>query len=330
MADPLLSTLRISLLVLCMFAAARSDFQTLSVRDDHWIRWAIPAALILIVEMATDDAGTANICMAFALAAIFSFCFSVPPDPRNIREWGIQEVFLSQVYLLGVLGLFGGAFAYSGTNFVDLVLGDESPNTTLWWSMVGALLTSTVFYCSWRLGLIQGGADIKALILVTLFFPSWAFVPDQMYPLAEDPIFRMPPSMVMFIWAAAVFLIAPPVFFAHNASKGNITSISDLKMAWHATKKKTSELREISETDSKPSWILTEVIQKNGENTVVNRILPSRKSTIGRGKEAELELLEELGIDSVWITRKHPFIVYLFFAILPMLLLGDPLAYLIR
>jgi prepilin signal peptidase PulO-like enzyme (type II secretory pathway) len=37
-----------------------------------------------------------------------------------------------------------------------------------------------------------------------------------------------------------------------------------------------------------------------------------------------------LGIDSVWITRKHPFLVYLFLAILPMLLLGDPLAYLIR
>jgi hypothetical protein len=82
--------------------------------------------------------------------------------------------------------------------------------------------------------------------------------------------------------------------------------------------------------DENPSWILTEIIQKDGENAVVNRILPSSKSTIGTEREADLALLEEMGLDSVWITRKHPFLVYLFLAILPMLLLGDPLAYLIR
>ena len=330
MADPLLSTLRISLLVLCMFAAARSDFRTLSVRDRHWIRWAIPASIILVLEMASSDAGFENVCMAFALMAIFSFCFLVPPDPRKLGEWGGKEASISIVYLLGASGIIGGAIAYSETDFVDLVLGDESANTTLWWSMVGALLTALAFYFSWRFGLIPGGADVKALILVTIFFPSWAFVPDQIYPLAEDPLFRMPPSLVMFIWAAAAFLIAPPVIFAHNATRGNITSISDLKMAWHATKQKIPEIGLLSGMDEKPSWILTEVIEKNGEKTVANRILPSSKSTIGTERGADLELLEEMGLDSVWITRKHPFLVYLFLAILPTLLLGDPLAYLIR
>ena len=330
MADPLISTLRISLLVLCMFAAARSDFRTLSVRDDHWIRWAIPASIILVLEMASSDAGFENVCMTFALMAIFSFCFLVPPDPRKLGEWGGKEASISIVYLLGASGIIGGAIAYSETDFVDLVLGDESANTTLWWSMIGALLTALAFYFSWRFGLIPGGADVKALILVTLFFPSWAFVPDQIYPLAEDPLFRMPPSLVMFIWAAAAFLIAPPVIFAHNATRGNITSISDLKMAWHATKQKIPEIGLLSGMDEKPSWILTEVIEKNGEKTVVNRILPSSKSTTGTGRGADLELLEEMGLDSVWVTSKHPFLVYLFLAILPTLLLGDPLAYLIR
>jgi hypothetical protein len=330
MADPLLSTIRISLLFLCMATAARSDFQTLSVRDSHWISWAIPAALILIVELASDDAGVSNICMVSSLVAIFSICFIAPPDPRDIREWRWMDALLSMAYILGVIGLLGGAIVYSDTNFVDLVLGDEAVNTTLWWSMVGALLTSTVFYFSWRFGLIQGGADVKALILVTLFFPSWAFVPEQIYPLAEDPIFRMPPSMVMFIWAAAAFLIAPPVIFIQNAVKGNIASLSDLKMAWHATRRNISEIGGISEMDENRSWILTEVIQKKEKNTVVNRILPSRKSTLDSERDEELALLEQLGVDSVWITSKHPFLVYLFLAILPMLLLGDPLAYLIR
>jgi len=280
--------------------------------------------------MTSSDAGIENVCMAFAVVAVFSFCFEAPPDIRDIGEWGRQEASLSIFYLLGALGLVGGAISYSGTDFVDLVLGDEDPNTTLWWSMVGALLTAIVFYCSWRFGLIQGGADVKALILVTIFFPSWAFVPDQIYPLAEDPIFRMPPSLVLFVWAAAAFLIAPPVIFVQNVARGNVTSVSDLKMAWHATKKYISEISQVSEMDENPSWILTEVIQKNGESTVVNRILPSSKSTIGSESESDLALLEEMGMDSVWITRKHPFLVYLFLAIFPMLLLGDPLAYLIR
>jgi len=241
-----------------------------------------------------------------------------------------MEVLLASVYALGFVGLIGGAITYSDTDFIDLVLGEEDSNTALWWSMVGATITSSIFYLSWRIGLIQGGADVKALILVTIFFPSWAFVPEQAFPLAEDPIFRMPPSMVLFIWAAAAFLIAPPLIFVQNATKGNIGSFSDLKMAWHATKRQISDLRGVSELDDNSSWILTDLIQKNGETTVVNRILPSSKSTFGSDKDDELAILEELGIESVWIATKHPFIVYLFFAILPMLLLGDPLSFLIR
>ena len=73
MADPLLSTLRISILVISMAVAARSDFETLSVRDRHWIRWAVPVVIILLVELASENMGIANFCMVFSLAAVFSF-----------------------------------------------------------------------------------------------------------------------------------------------------------------------------------------------------------------------------------------------------------------
>ena len=328
--DPLLSTLRISILTIFMAAAARSDFETLSVRDRHWIRWSVPVVLILLVEMTSENMGIANFCMVFSLLAVFSFCFSEPPNPRDFRVWNQNQALLFVVYALGLVGFVYGAIAYSDTNFIDLVLGDESKETTLWWSMNAAFLTSAIFYGSWRIGLIQGGADVKALILVTLVFPSWSFVPDQMYPLVEDPLFRMPPSMVLFIWAAAAFLVVPPIIFIQNAARGNISSLSDLKMAWHATKRRISDLKEAPDSESHQSWILTEAIEKNGEMTVVDRILPSRRLSNAQEEDMQFELLEELGLDSVWITTKHPFLVYLFLAILPMLLLGDPLSYLIR
>ena len=64
--------------------------------------------------------------------------------------------------------------------------------------------------------------------------------------------------------------------------------------------------------------------------SAVDRILPSRRLSNAQDEDKQLELLEDLGLDSVWITTKHPFLVYLFVAILPMLLFGDPLSYLIR
>ena len=140
----------------------------------------------------------------------------------------------------------------------------------------------------------------------------------------------MPPSMVLFIWAAAAFLVAPPIIFIQNAVRGNISSLSDLKMAWHATKRRISDLKEAPDSESYQSWILTEAIEKNGEMNPVDRIFPSRRLSNAHDRDKQFELLEELGLDSVWITTKHPFLVYLFLAILPMLLLGDPLSYLIR
>ena len=274
-ADPLLSTIRISVLVLCMGIAARSDYETLSVRDSHWIKWSIPATLLLLVEVSSKNSGTANLCTALALLALFSSCFVRPPDPRRFWEWGGAETVLSIVYIAGISGLVLGALDNSDTNFVDLVLGDESAETTLWWSMVGALLTMTVFLTAWRLGIIQGGADVKALMLVTLMLPSWAFLPEQMYQLEEDSVFRIPPSMAMFVWAGAAFLFAPPVIFIQNLTKGNILSFSDLKMAWHATRKPITDLGE------GPSWVLTEVLDQEDNISVVNRLLPSQNSYSG-------------------------------------------------
>ena len=328
MADPLLSTLRIS--TLTIFMAIAAHFETLSVRNRHWVRWSVPVILILLMEIVSENMGIANLCMVFSLVAVFSFCFYDPLNPRDFTDWNQNQALLSVVYALGLVGFVYGANVYSDTNFVDLVLGDESDETTLWWSMNGAFLTSMIFYGSWRIGLIQGGADVKALILVTMVFPSWAFVPDQMYPLVEDPLFRMPPSMVLFIWAAAAFLVAPPIIFIQNIARGNISSLSDLKMAWHATKRRISNLKEAPDSESYQSWILTEAIEKNGEMSAVDRILPSRRLSDVQDQDKQFELLEELGLDSVWITTKHPFLVYLFLAILPMLLLGDPLSYLIR
>ena len=84
-------------------------------------------------------------------------------------------------------------------------------------------------------------APTTAVILLTVLMPSWAFLPEP--PLAPaDTLFKLPPSMVMFLWASAVFLLAPPILILQNAMRGNIESRADLKMAWHATKRPIEDI----------------------------------------------------------------------------------------
>ncbi len=321
--DPLITTVRISMLAICMAAAARSDYYTLTVRDWHWIKWGAPTALLLGLELASNDVGFANIAMVFALITAFSYCFMPPPDISIAKNWDGVQASLFLTYAIGFAGLLGGAYSHHDVELVDLIVGEESAEATLWWSLLGALLTIVVFIYAWRLRLIQGSADVKALVLVTLMFPSWAFLPDQMF-LQTDSIPRIPPSMALFIWAGAAFILAAPLIFVQNLSLGNISSIQDLKMAWHATKKPISDIGE------SPSWILTDVIENEGEIAVVNRILPIRKPISEAGVSLDLEALHSMGVEHVWVATKHPFIVYLFFAILPLLLFGDPISSIIK
>ena len=305
-----------------MFIAARSDFQTLSVRDIHWKIWAIPATIILVFEIASNNSGPANLMTISAMIAVFSICFYRIPDLRRFRDWKIEQITLSMIYLIGIAGILIGSIEFSDTNFVNLVLGEESNETILWWSSLGAILTMMLFLSAWKARIIPGGADVKALILVTLFFPSWAFIPEQMYFSGENT-FRIPPSMALFLWAGTYFMQAAPIIFLRNVARGDVSTAPDFKMAWHATKKPVSGII------AGPSWILTEVAGTEDEPRVVNRILPSNPSSPVSFAE-NLERLESMGVEEAWVATKHPFLVYLFFALIPLMLFGDPLAYLLK
>jgi hypothetical protein len=316
----MLAWLRISVLVCCLGIAARSDYDSLAVRDRHWLAWSGPVTILLVCEMAILETAVSNFYMAAALLSISSLAVFDAPDPRRIPKWDQRQIALAVLYLTGIAGLFGGALQHANPDFVSLVLGDESPETMLWWSMLGAILTVLAYLSAWRFGLIQGGADAKALILLTILMPSWSFLPEPMLA-PEDTLFKLPPSMVMFLWASAVFLLAPPILIFQNAMRGNIESWTDLKMAWHATK------RHVEDIGERPVWLLTEAIPDDDEAglRIVNRFLPGSTTPTVEGLAERLEELKSHGVESAWIATKHPFIVYLFFAIAPLLLFGDPM-----
>ena len=312
----IIEIVRVSALIICMAIAAKSDYDNLMVPDNHWLKWSILFVFLLFFEMILIKTSISNYYMIAAILAMWSIPFFGTLHLKNILKWKKVEFSIAFLYLIGFTGLVGGVIENQNTDFISLILGEESPETILWWTLILSMLIISLYLSAWRLKIIQGGADVKALILLTITFPSWNFLPEPLF-LGEEVLFRLPPSLVMFVWAGLVFLLAPPVLIFYNYKRGNISSRNDIIMAWHSVK------LPIDEIGSKPVWILTEILEEKDKIMEINRILPKTNYSMFDEIEEKKNLLKSKGIESAWVASKHPFIVYLFLSILPLLLIGD-------
>ena len=94
-----------------------------------------------------------------------------------------------------------------------------------------------------------------------------------------------------------------------------------MKTAWHATKIPLTEIK------SDKIWLLSDVVLDNSGNKLhtVNLFIP-KKNNHNQNLQEKIEFLMEKGLESAWVTNKHPFVTYLFIAIIPMFIIGDPVA----
>ena len=92
-------------------------------------------------------------------------------------------------------------------------------------------------------------------------------------------------------------------------------------MIWHAEK------WELDKILGKHVWILSEVIDDtDGARKVVVRMRPRRKKEDKETISKHISELKELGETEAWITKKHPFLIYVFPAIILTMIFGDPIA----
>ena len=315
---------RIFSLVSCLMIAGYSDYSKLMVRDKIWIFWTLPATILLIIDFIILQLSIWNIFMIFlpiSLAAVT--VFEIP----KFDSLNLLNCLLLLVYLFGIIGLFGGLLNYIDIDLYTLISGDEDINTRIWWTLLFSSLTIIIFILTYKIGLLQGGADIKALVWITLITPSWYFIPKPyIYSHTsiidyDEILFQIPPSFVLFLWAGGLFIITPPFFLLRNTLKGDIKELSDLKTAWHATRIPLTEIK----TDR--IWLLSDVVLDNSGNKLhtVNLFIP-QKNNHNQNLQEKIEFLIEKGLESAWVTNKHPFVTYLFIALIPMFIIGDPVA----
>ena len=322
--DPLhlIGWTRMAVLVLCFGGAAWLDHKVRRVPNALWWAWAKPTLFLLVLELLVLQADwmvwlSASACVAFASTALIG-----RPDIGDILRGSMIDIVVSIWYLVSAFGLIMGALTH-GPVLLDLfdpdrawqVAPEAETMARMWGGMLVIGVALLFFEMAWRFRMLHGGADAKAMMLAALLVPSWSGAP---WPLEAGPADSLiPPAMALLIWAGLAFLLLPFLMLARNTSAGDLLPLS---MSWHASRMPLAEI------PGQHVWLLEEVVDRpDGSRGVMRRMRPVRGSRAETEVEAVLAELAEEGVERAWVTAKHPFLLFVFPAILPLLLWGDPI-----
>ncbi|HII32154.1 MAG TPA: hypothetical protein HA358_02475, partial [Candidatus Poseidoniaceae archaeon] len=233
-SDLILGWARMAVLTLCMAWAAWFDHKERKVSNEHWIVWTKPIVFIWTLDLLMQQPHWSVWLTASGLLAYASGSVIGRPTLRDVRAGNRLDQIVLVWYLLSVIGIIAAGFRFASTSPLDVLVGDASPEAALWWSYVGALFTILIIDLAWRLRFIHGGADAKALMWVTLLFPSWDSVPVSYTTAMEEAVLHLPPSLSLLIWGGFLFIVIPFVLFFRNIVSGSVKNFSDLTMAWMA------------------------------------------------------------------------------------------------
>ncbi|MAW22157.1 MAG: hypothetical protein CMA16_01770 [Euryarchaeota archaeon] len=320
-SDLILGWARMAVLILCMAWAAWFDHKERKVSNEHWIVWTKPIVFIWTLDLLMQQPHWSVWLTASALLAYASGSVVGRPTLRDVRAGNRLDQIVLVWYLLSVIGIIAAGFRFASTSPLDVLVGDASPDATLWWSYVGALFTILIIDLAWRLRFIHGGADAKALMWVTLLFPSWSSVPVFYTSAMDEAVLHLPPSLSLLIWGGFLFILIPFVLFFRNIVSGSVKSFSDLTMAWMALCVPLKEVRE------RHVWLLTDTMEMpNGEIVLSHRRRAPRRTPTDVQMNEHIERLETFGAERIWVSLKLPLLLFLFPAIVPLWLIGDPMA----
>jgi len=320
-SDLVLGWARLGVLIICMGWAAWFDHNERRVSNEHWIVWTKPVIFIWSLDLLIQGAHWSIWLTASAIIAYASGSVIGRPTLKEARAGNRIDQLVLGWYLLSIIGLVAGAVQFSSSHPLDVLLGDVTGDAALWWAYIGALFVLFVIDLGWRMRFIHGGADAKALMWVTLLFPSWGELPIHSDVYMDEVILHLPPSLSLLIWGGLFFLFIPFILLIRNIASGNIRSFSDLSMAWIALSVPLSTVQ------NRHAWLLTDTMElPNGDLKIYHRRRAPRQSPSDDEVESHVEKLKIEGVENVWVSLKLPLLLFLWPAILPLWLFGDPMA----
>ena len=326
----LVGLLRLTILLLCMGGAAAMDYWTRRVPNDWWIRWGVAIVFLLCIEMMLLGADFALILTGLGIVAWASISVIGTPSISDMKngsylDWGVSfwylfgiiglvcSILLHGENALWILGFYADPPLFSIKDATNLELAVNHAQMLL--DLFGLLIMIGFVELAWRMRLLHGGADAKALMIVAIALPWWPGF--DVLGVAS----MIPPMVSVLVWSAIGFLFLPIKTLFTNISNG---VKSPINMIWH------SEKWPFDKIIGKQVWILSEVIDgTNGEKQISVRMRPRRIQENADSIAAKIEELSQMGETEAWITKKHPFLIYVFPSIPLTIILGDPIVWIL-
>ena len=326
----LVGLLRLTILLLCMGGAAAMDYWTRRVPNDWWIRWGVAIVFFLCIEMMLLQADISLILLALGIVGWASISVIGTPSLNDMKNGSFLDWAVFSWYVLGLVGLGCSIILHAENALWIMGLHSNPPlflikdgsnlelalvHAHILLDLIGVSICIGFIEIAWRMRLLHGGADAKALMIVAIAIPWWSGIG------VIGMTSMIPPMISVLVWSAAGFLLLPIRTIATNISKG-VTS--PVKMIWH------SEKWPLDKISGKHVWILSEVIDgTDGERKISVRMRPKRSKENSETIAIKIDELNQLGETEAWITKKHPFLVYVFPSIILAVIFGDPIVWIL-
>ena len=275
------------------------------------------AIFIWGLELLAREADWTIFLTASAVVAYASVAVIGRPTIKDVLSGNRLDIIVSMWYLVSIIGVVVGMTKYGDVDLLDFLLGEESGMAALYWTTLSGLIVIFVIDFGWRLRLIHGGADAKALMWVASLVPNWSTMPVVL-DYSSEVTLRLPPAISLLMWGGISFLLIPIFLIIKNIINGNVKSISDLRMFWHST------VMPIDKVQDSHVWLLTSMIEMpNGELKTYHKTRAPRRTPSDEQLALQIEELKSNNVEQVWVSYKLPLLVFLFPVILPMAIFGD-------
>ncbi len=264
------------------------------IRTRHippWVWWPVGIAGLIFYGIEAYTTDPMLLIMLIPMTGILIEALVDRGDVIDLKSGRINIPFFL-LYIVSVIAFIWGA----------LNLYPEP----LFMASAAAILISILYFFMYYRDIIHGGADAKALVMLSLLFPFYPSFAGFPYFAAPYPVSVLLPFSFSVLFMASLLLSLTPIYFLFsNLAKGK-RKFPEMMLGYYLP---------VSEAKNKKVWPMLRI--KDGEPV---RTLFPRKS-----HDFSWEELESAGITEVWVTPKVPFIAMILLGFIVIVVLGNPL-----
>ncbi len=289
-----IDTLRFLIGFVMLSYGSWSDLKTRRVSNLVWIYGGILGSLLLIYEVNSiwEDFGIYLWALLFATFTLFfnSFVDEYVLDKNQVMLWKSSQY----------IAIFCSIYF-----FFSFDSNDISKNNYQLIDLISIPLLMILMYIWFYFGPTIGGADVKAIMAISLITPfSFSFTDES---LTAFDTRGFPYPFVIFMNSLLLYLLIPFSLAFYNIVKGNLES--PFFQIFFGTKMELSKARESF------VWPMQQAI---GEKVIMVAFVKHKLDS-----DKEWEKLENMGIKNPWITFKVPYIIPLALSFIMTAFFGD-------